>query len=122
MLDGRLDKAEVLCSDSHGSYTAFAKGIKAEHKKFKASKGLRKTKKDLPRAECQQHGQAVEGLHAALQQGGYHVPAELPELVLVLEKVKHSTRRMAATTAIALASNTAWFEYKRELFYMLMRT
>jgi ribosomal protein L16 Arg81 hydroxylase len=45
VLKGKLDKAEVLCSDSHRSYTAFAKDIQVEHKKFNASKGQRKADK-----------------------------------------------------------------------------
>lgn len=45
VLDGKLDKVEVLCSDSHRSYSAFAKDVKVEHKKFNASKGQRKTEK-----------------------------------------------------------------------------
>ena len=39
ILKGKLDKADVLCSDSHRSYGAFAKSSKITHKKFNASKG-----------------------------------------------------------------------------------
>jgi hypothetical protein len=42
--------------------------------------------------------------------------------LLVLEKIKHSTKRMATVTTIALTSNTAWFEYKQQAFNMLFRT
>lgn len=38
-LKGRIDKVEVLCSDSHRSYTGFAKDNNSTHKKFNASKG-----------------------------------------------------------------------------------
>ena len=41
----KVGKAEVLCSDSHRGYSAFAKDIKVEHKNFNASKGQRKTEK-----------------------------------------------------------------------------
>ena len=34
VLNGKLDKADVLCSDSHRSYGAFAKANTIEHKKF----------------------------------------------------------------------------------------
>ena len=39
VFDGKLSKVETLCSDSHRSYTAFAKSQQLEHKKFNASKG-----------------------------------------------------------------------------------
>ena len=38
-LEGKLDKVNTICSDSHRSYTAFAKDKEATHKKFNASKG-----------------------------------------------------------------------------------
>ncbi|PKV48021.1 transposase-like protein [Aquimarina sp. MAR_2010_214] len=41
ILQGKLAKVETLCSDSHRSYTAFAKDKKVAHKKFNASKGQR---------------------------------------------------------------------------------
>jgi len=41
---------------------------------------------------------------------------------LVLEKIKNSTTKMATVTSIAFASNSAWFEYKQQLFNMLIRT
>jgi hypothetical protein len=41
---------------------------------------------------------------------------------LVLEKIKNSTTKMATVTTIAFASNSAWFEYKQQLFNMLIRT
>jgi len=41
---------------------------------------------------------------------------------LVLEKIKNSTTKMVAVTSIAFASNSAWFEYKQQLFNMLIRT
>lgn len=45
ILKGKLDKAEVLCSDSHRSYGAFAKANSITHKKFNASKGQRTVEK-----------------------------------------------------------------------------
>jgi len=40
----------------------------------------------------------------------------------VLEKIKHSTNRIATVATIAFASNTAWYNYKNQLFNMLIRT
>ncbi|PIF00163.1 MAG: hypothetical protein CR994_06770 [Maribacter sp.] len=41
---------------------------------------------------------------------------------LVLEKTKDPTSKMMTVTAIAFASNGSWFEYKQQLFNMLIRT
>lgn len=41
---------------------------------------------------------------------------------LVLEKIKHSTKRMTVATAMALISNSAWFDFKDQMFNMLIRT
>jgi len=41
VLLGKMDKAALLCSDSHRSYTAFTESKYFEHKKNNASKGQR---------------------------------------------------------------------------------
>ena len=37
MLDGKISKESILCSDSHPSYVAYAKTNKIEHKTIKAN-------------------------------------------------------------------------------------
>lgn len=122
VLEGKLDKAEILCSDSHRSYTAFAKGIEVEHKKFNASKGQRKVEKIY-------HVQNVNNMDKRLREFMQSFNGVATKYLqnylnwfLVLEKIKNNTKRMATVTAIALSSNTAWFEYKLEAFNMLFRT
>ncbi len=119
VLDGKLDKAEALCSGSHRSYTVFVRGIKAQHKKFNASRGQRKTEqiyhvqnlnnmdKRLRNFMQPFHGVATKYLRNYLN------------WFLVLEKIKHSTQRMVTLT---LTSSTAWYGYKQQLFNMLLRT
>ncbi len=41
VFDGKLEKAETLCTDTHRSYTAFAKSNELDHQKFNVSKGQR---------------------------------------------------------------------------------
>lgn len=121
-LQGKLDKAEVLCSDSHRSYTAFAKDKAIHHKKFNASKGQRKVEQIY-------HVQNVNNMDKRLRyfiQSFNGVATKYLQnylnWFLVLEKIKNNTKRMAMVTAIALTSNTAWFEYKQQTFNMLFRT
>jgi Transposase and inactivated derivatives len=108
VLEGKLEKAEVLCSDSHRSYTAFAKEIDVEHKKFNTSKGQRKVEKVY-------HVQNVNNMDKRLRafMGSFNGVAtkylqNYLNWFLVLEKIKNNTKRMATVTAIALTSNTAW--------------
>jgi hypothetical protein len=41
---------------------------------------------------------------------------------LVIDKMKNSTSKMTTAAAIAFAFNSTWFEYKQQLFNMLIRT
>jgi len=41
VFEGKLDNVETLCTDTHRSYTAFAKSNNIDHQKFNASKGQR---------------------------------------------------------------------------------
>jgi len=123
VLYGKLAKADTLCSDSHRSYTAFAKSQKLEHKKFNASKGQRVKDKVY-------HIQNVNNMDMRLRKwmGQFNGVASkylqnYLNWFLVLEKIKHSTQRLQSMAAIALASSTAWWEYKEQEFInMLFRT
>lgn len=123
VLEGKLEKAEVLCSDSHRSYTAFAKSVKTEHKKFNASKGQRAVNKIY-------HVQNVNNMDMRLRKFMDSFNGVASKYLqnylnwfLVLEKIKESTQRTAMTAAIALASNTAWADFKNiALYNMFIRT
>ena len=115
VLEDKLDKAQVLCSDSHRSYTAFAKDIKVEHKKFNASRGQRKVEKIY---HVQNVNNMDKRLRAFMQSFNGVATKYLQNYLnwfLVLEKIKNNTKRIATIALIALTSNTAWFEYKHQL-------
>lgn len=122
VLKGKLDKVEVICSDSHRSYDAFAKANTINHKKFNASKGQRTIDKVY-------HVQNVNNMDMRLRKFMESFNGVATKYLqnylnwfLVLEKIKNSTSKMNAITAIAFASNTVWYEYKQQLFNMLIRT
>ena len=122
ILKGKLDKATVLCSDSHRSYGAFAKANTIEHKKFNAAKGQRTVDKVY-------HVQNVNNLDMRLRKFMESFNGVATKYLqnylnwfLVLEKIKNSTNKITTVAAIAFASNTAWYEYKKQLFNMLIRT
>ena len=122
VLKGKLDRADVLCSDGHRSYGAFAKANAIDHRKFNASKGQRTVDKVY-------HVQNVNNMDRRLRQfmGSFNGVAtkylqNYLNWFLVLEKIKHSTSKMATVAAIAFASNSTWYDYKQQLFNMLIRT
>lgn len=123
ILKGKLDKIEVLCSDSHRSYTAFAKDSNIIHKKFNASKGQRAVDKIY-------HVQNVNNMDMRLRKFMDSFNGVATKYLqnylnwfLVLEKIKNSTSRMATVAAIAFASNTAWVEFKNiAINHILYRT
>jgi transposase-like protein/IS1 family transposase len=123
ILQGKLAKVETLCSDSHRSYTAFAKDKKVAHKKFNASKGQRVVDKIY-------HVQNVNNMDMRLRKFMESFNGVATKYLqnylnwfLVLEKIKNSTSKMATLAAIAFASNTAWMEFKNIVVNnMLFRT
>lgn len=122
VLNGKLDKADVLCSDSHRSYGAYAKANTIEHKKFNATKGQRTVDKVY-------HVQNVNNLDMRLRKFMDSFNGVATKYLqnylnwfLVLEKIKNSTNKITTITAIAFASNNAWYDYKEQLFNMLVRT
>jgi len=121
-LQGKLDKVSVLCSDSHRSYGAFAKSNTITHKKFNASKGQRAVDKIY-------HVQNVNNMDMRLRKFMDSFNGVASKYLqnylnwfLVLEKIKNSTSKIPTVAGIAFASNSTWYEYKQQLFNMLIRT
>jgi transposase-like protein len=118
-----LDKADILCSDGHRSYGAFAKSNDIEHKKFNASKGKRVVDKIY-------HVQNVNNMDMRLRKFMDSFNGVATKYLqnylnwfLVLEKIKNSTNKITNVALIALASNSAWMEFKQiALINMLSRT
>lgn len=123
VLKGKLDKAEVLCSDGHRSYGAFAKSNKITHKKFNASKGQRTVDKVY-------HVQNVNNMDMRLRKFMESFNGVASKYLqnylnwfLVLEKIKNTTNRIATVAIIALASNSTWMQFKHiALDNMFIRT
>ena len=120
---GKLDKATVLCSDSHRSYGAFAKSSTIIHKKFNASKGQKTVDKIY-------HVQNVNNMDMRLRKFMESFNGVATKYLqnylnwfLVLEKIKNKTNKMATLATIALASNQVWIQFKEiAINNMLFRT
>lgn len=111
-LGDKLDEHTVLCTDSHRSYTAFAKSRHLQHEKIVASRG--QYVKDLV-----YHVQHVNNLTSRLRKwlrGFNGVSSKYLQNYLnwfmVLEQLKDSTRKTSQFALLALSYNRAWFEFK----------
>ena len=122
-LKGKLDRVEVLCTDSHRSYTSFAKKSEFTHKKFNASKGQRSVEKIY-------HVQNVNNMDMRLRKFMDSFNGVATKYLqnylnwfLVLEKIKNSTNKIATIATIAFASNTVCTEFRNiALQHTLFRT
>ena len=108
VLGEKLEKTETLCTDSHRSYTAFAKDHPLAHKKFNASKGQRVTDKVY-------HVQTVNNTAKRLRQWMepfYGVSTKYLQNYLnwfmVLEKLKNSSTRLNQFALYAYVAANAW--------------
>lgn len=122
ILTDKLDNADVLCSDSHRSYTAFAKGKGLEHKKVNASKGQRKVEQIYHVQNVNNMDKRLRGFLSSFNGLATKYLQNYLNWFLVLEKMKHNTQRMAKVITIALTSNSAYSDYKDEIFNILIRT
>ncbi len=112
VLDGKLEKADTLCTDSHRSYTAFAKSIDVEHKKFNASKGQRKVDQIYHTQNVNHMDMQLRKFMRSFNGVASKYLQNYLNWFLVLEKIKHTTQKMATLAAITFTSNTAWIEFK----------
>ena len=111
-LENKLKKADVLCTDSHRSYTAFAKSNKLTHKKFNASKGQRVKDKVY-------HVQNVNNTTKRLRQWMQPFNGVSTKYLqnylnwfMVLEKIKHSKQPLSRFVFYACAAANTWHNWK----------
>jgi transposase-like protein len=112
VLENKTENVEVLCTDSHRSYTSYAKKKKLTHKKIKVSKGQRVSEKVY-------HVQNVNNKISRLRdwmQGFHGVATKYLQNYLnwfmVLEKIKHNNNKVESFTAFALMPTKAWNDWK----------
>jgi len=122
VFDGKLNRAEVLCSKNHRSYTAFTKAANVTHKKYNPSSGQRK-------AERIYHVQNVQNMNLRLQLFMQRFNGVATKYLqnymnwfLILEKIKYNTRKMTIAANIALNSDRAWYDHKQQLYNTFYRT
>ena len=108
----KLNNIETLCTDTHRSYTAFAKSKSIEHQKFNVSKGQRVKDKIY-------HVQNVNNTAARLRTWMRPFNGVATKYLqnymnwfMILERIKHNSQRSRAFASYAFAGNTAWEIWK----------
>ena len=112
VLEGKLDNAETLCTDTHRSYTAFAKSNGIDHQKFNVSKGQRIKNKVY-------HVQNVNNTAARLRKWMSPFNGVATKYLqnymnwfMVLESIKDNNQRLKAFAYYAFAGQSAWELWK----------
>lgn len=112
VFEGKLDKVETLCTDTHRSYTAFAKSKELDHQKFNVSKGKRVKNKIY-------HVQNVNNTAKRLRQWMKPFNGVATKYLqnymnwfMILEKIKNNNQRLKAFSYYAIAGQNAWQIWK----------
>jgi transposase-like protein len=108
VFEDKLDKAETLCTDTHRSYTAFAKSIELDHQKFNVSKGQRVKNKIY-------HVQNVNNTAKRLRQWMKPFNGVATKYLqnymnwfMILERIKNNREQLKAFAFYAFAGQSAW--------------
>jgi len=112
VFEGKLENMETLCTDTHRSYTAFAKSKEIDHKKFNVSKGQRVKNKVY-------HVQNVNNTASRLRKWMRPFNGVATKYLqnymnwfMVLESIKDNNKRLKAFANYDFAGQEAWELWK----------
>jgi transposase-like protein len=112
VFEGKLDNVKTLCTDTHRSYTAFAKSNNIDHQKFNVSKGQRVKNKVY-------HVQNVNNTAARLRTWMRPFNGVATKYLqnymnwfMVLERIKNNNQQLKEFAYYAFAGQSAWILWK----------
>lgn len=112
ILGTKVNENTILCTDSHRSYTAFAKSKNIEHHKINVSKGQYVKDKVY---HVQHVNNEVKRLRQWINRFNGVSTKYLQNYLnwfLILERLKNKTDKSVKFLTLALSCNQAWFEFK----------
>lgn len=112
VLSGKLDKESVLCTDSHRSYTAFAKAQGVRHQKIHARKKQYVKDKIYHVQNANQTARALKDWMAGFNGVATKYLQNYLSWFMVLEQVKGKTDKVKEFALAALVSTSAWALFK----------
>lgn len=111
-LSGKLDKESILCTDSHRSYTAFAKAEGIQHQKLYARKKQYVKDKIYHVQNVNQTTRALKEWMAGFNGVSTKYLQNYLSWFMVLEQVKGKTDKVKEFAIAALVSTSAWTLFK----------
>lgn len=111
-LSGKLEKDSVLCTDSHRSYTAFAKSEGIQHQKIHARKKQYVKDKIYHVQNANQTARALKDWMAGFNGVATKYLQNYLGWFMVLEQVKGKTDKVKEFALAALVSTNAWALFK----------
>lgn len=112
VLSGKLDKGSALCTDSHRSYTAFAKAEGIQHQKIHSRKKQYVKDKIYHVQNANQTAGALKGWMAGFNGVATKYLQNYLSWFMVLEQVKGKTGKVKEFALAALVSTNAWALFK----------
>ena len=112
VLSGKLEKGSVLCTDSHRSYTAFAKSEGVEHQKIHARKKQYVKNKIYHVQNANQTARALKDWMIRFNGVSTKYLQNYLSWFMVLEQVKGKTDKLKEFAIAALVSSSAWNLFK----------
>lgn len=111
-ISGKIEKDAVLCTDSHRSYSAFAKSEGIEHKKIHARKKQYVKDKIYHVQNANQTARALKDWMAGFNGVATKYLQNYLSWFMVLEQVKGKTDKVKEFAIAALVSTNAWALFK----------
>jgi len=112
VLSGKLDKDSVLCTDSHRSYTAFAKSEGVEHQKIHARKKQYVKNKVYHVQNANQTARALRDWMVRFNGVSTKYLQNYLSWFMVMEQIKGKTDKFKEFAVAALVSTSAWRLFK----------
>ncbi|VAW47928.1 hypothetical protein MNBD_GAMMA03-1010 [hydrothermal vent metagenome] len=105
---GKLDNIETLCTDTHRSYTAFAKSKQLDHQKFIVSKGRRVKDKIYHVQNVNNTAMRLRKWMAPFNGVATKYLQNYLNWFMVLERIKNDNQRLKSFAYYAFAGQEAW--------------
>jgi len=111
-LSGKLDKDSILCTDSHHSYTAFAKAEGIKHEKIFARKKQYVKDKIYHVQNVNQTTRALKYWMSGFNGVATKYLQNYLSWFIVMEQIKGRTNKIREFAIAALISTNAWYLFK----------
>ena len=112
ILDNKIKAGSTLCTDSHRSFTAFARSAKIRHKKINASKGQYVKNKIYHVQHVNQTAQALRKWMDKFNGVSTKYLQNYLNWYAGMESIKDKKKQLHSFTRLALESQSAWFDHR----------